>query len=369
MAFSVLFGSMRSKRKAEIGKGRYIGLLLMASGLFVLIFLFRLSPTISEWYIRVIYPLVAVVLSFFSNLFPFSLFDLFLIGAVLLLIKMIVTAIIRRITFIHFLFSLIRFITVIVAWFYFSWGIAYFREDFYDRSNISEKKFDPEIFRDFVIEFIENANFYYVDYRDMEQEEVRQKIESSYQALYQQLRISHLNGKRRPKPMMCEGAYSKMGVSGYFGPFFNEIHVNNYSLNYTYPFTLAHEMAHQFGVAMESEANLYGFLACACSSDEKIRYSAYVSTLGYLLSDMRKFLPDEYNRLVSTIRPEIIADLQRNREHWLAARDDSLSEAQDKVYDAYLKTNKVTSGQANYSEVVGLLVSTLSTPDISRLLR
>lgn len=322
-----------------------------------MIFLFSLSPTISEWYMRAVYPFVAVALSFISNLFPFSLYDIFLIVVVLLLIKLIVSVIMRRVTFSKFLFSLIRFIAVIVAWFYFSWGIAYFREDFYDRSNVLEKKFDPEVFRDFAVWFIENANLYYVDCRDMDQDEVGREIELSYQTFYQQLNISYPNGKRKPKAMMFERIYSKMGVSGYFGPFFNEIHVNNYSLNFTYPFTLAHEMAHQFGVAAESEANLYAFVVCAGSNHEKIRYSAYVSTLGYLLNDARRSLPDEYGSLVSMIRPEIIADLQRNREHWLAARDDSLSDMQDKVYDAYLKTNKVSSGQANYSEVVGLLVS------------
>jgi hypothetical protein len=116
-------------------------------------------------------------------------------------------------------------------------------------------------------------------------------------------------------------------------------------------------MAHQFGIAAESEANLYAFAVCDGSGDEKIRYSAYASTLRYVLNDIRRFLPDEYKSIVSHVRPEIMDDLQRNREHWLAARDKTLSDVQGRVYDVYLKTNKVSSGQASYSEVVGLLVS------------
>ena len=157
--------------------------------------------------------------------------------------------------------------------------------------------------------------------------------------------------------MIFEPLYSKMGVSGYFGPFFNEIHVNNYGLPFTYPFTLAHEMAHQYGIAPESEASLYAFIICAGSSDPLVRYSAYVSVLGYLLRDARRLLPDDYDLLISTIRPEIIADLQRNSAHWIAARNETLSDTQDKMYDVYLKTNQVSSGRDNYSEVVGLLVS------------
>ena len=349
------------KSEDKVSNQKFRVLLLTAGLSFALIILFSLSATMSEWYMRVIYPVIAVILSFVSHLFPFSLYDLFLIVAIFLLIRMIVFAIIKKITFSRFLYSLIRFATVIVVWFYLGWGIAYFREDFYKRNGVTEVSMDKEVLRDFAVRFIENANTNYVDCRDIDRDEVRKEIESSYRSLHEQLRISYPNGKRKPKPMMFETVYSKMGISGYFGPFLNEIHVNNYSLNFTYPFTLAHEMAHQFGIATESEANLYGFVVCARSSDEKIRYSAYVSTLRYVLNDIGRFLPEEYESLVSTVRPEVIADLQRNREHWLAAMDKSLSDIQDKVYDAYLKTNKISSGQDNYSEVVGLLISSYDT--------
>ncbi|RNC65871.1 DUF3810 domain-containing protein [Proteiniphilum sp. X52] len=348
---------MISKHGYKVQKRQFALLLIISVALFAIIFLFSLSATLSEWYMRGVYPILAAILSFISNLFPFSLYDIFLVVAVLLLIKLVVFTIIRKTSFLKFLFLLIRFVTVIVAWFYFSWGIAYFREDFYDRTDITEMTFDPEIFRDFAVRFIARANLCYTDCADLDRQEARREIELSYRRMHGMLRITYPNGKRKPKPMMFESVYSKMGVSGYFGPFFNEIHVNDYGLNFAYPFTLAHEMAHQFGIAAESEANLYAFVVCSLSGDEKIRYSAYLSTLRYVLSDTRKFLPDEYESLVSSIRPEIIADLRRNREHWLAARDEALSEVQDRVYDAYLKTNKVSAGQDNYSQVVGLLIS------------
>ena len=120
-------------------------------------------------------------------------------------------------------------------------------------------------------------------------------------------------------------------------------------------------MAHQFGVGPESEANLYAFIACAASNHPQTRYSAYVSTMGYVLNDAYRFLPEEYEVIYNSVRPGIIDDLRRNREHWLAARDEGLSNAQDVMYDAYLRTNRVSSGQENYSEVVALLVSSYDT--------
>lgn len=340
---------------------KFTHLLIVAAILFGIIIIFSRSTALSEWYMQHIYPAVATVLSALSGIFPFSIYDLFVIAATLYLLKLVLFVIIRRTSFKKFLYSLVRFVTILVAWFYFAWGISYFREDFYANHNLKETPFDADNLKKFVIRFIADANEAYVDFDVMDRASIRREIEKSYHALHGELGIDYPNGKRRAKPMLFESLYSKMGVSGYFGPFFNEIHVNNYSLNSTYPFTLAHEMAHQFGIAHESEANLYAFIVCMGSEDARIRYSAYLSTLLYLVNDAAEFLPDETDSLTSAIRPEIIADLRRNREHWLAVRSRSLSDMQDRAYDAYLKTNKVSSGRENYSEVVGLLMSSYDT--------
>ncbi|MCE5204755.1 MAG: DUF3810 domain-containing protein [Porphyromonadaceae bacterium] len=342
-------------------KLKFTSLLFITAALLGVILIFSHNTALSEWYMRHIYPAIAIVLSALSGLFPFSVYDLFVIAATLYLLKLILFVIIRRTSFRKFLYSLVRFVTILVAWFYFAWGISYFREDFYAKSDVKETPFDAKNLKKFVTRFIADANEAYVDFDFLDRAGVRQEIERSYHALHGKLGIDYPNGKRRAKPMLFEPLYSKMGVSGYFGPFFNEIHVNNYSLNTTYPFTLAHEMAHQFGVATESEANLYAFIVCMGSEDERIRYSAYLSTLLYLVNDAAEFLPEEVDSLTSAIRPEIIADLRRNREHWLAVRNRSLSDMQDRAYDAYLKTNKVSSGRENYSEVAGLLISSYDT--------
>lgn len=336
---------------------KFIPLLIIAAILFGLILIFNRSTALSEWYMQHIYPVVAFILSTISGLIPLSLYDLFIIVASLYLIALILLVIFRKIGFKIFLYSLIRFATILVAWFYFAWGIAYFREDFYAKNNVKETSFDANNLKLFVDHFIADANEAYVDFDVLDRTGVRQELERSYESLHKTLAINYPNGKRTVKPMLFESIYSNMGVSGYFGPFFNEIHVNNYSLNASYPFTLAHEMAHQFGIAHESEANLYAFAVCLRSEDERIRYSAYLSTILYVINDAAVFLPDVVDSLASAIRPEIIADLRENRRHWMAVRNRSLSNMQDKAYDAYLKTNKVSSGSDNYSEVVGLLIS------------
>ncbi|MDD4777351.1 MAG: DUF3810 domain-containing protein [Fermentimonas sp.] len=350
-------GKKRRNLKNRRENKKLLLTLITAVIAFLVILVFSRIPSLSEWYIQNVYTLISTALSTFSGLFPFSLYDLFIIAASLYLLKLILFVVIRRTNFQRFLNSLIRFTVILVVWFYFGWGISYFREDYYQRTDNKEAMFNAKNLMNFTTRFIADANNSYVDFDVMEKEGVRQELERSYNSLHETLSINYPNGKRRPKKMIFESLYTKMGVSGYFGPFFNEIHVNNYSLNFTYPFTLAHEMSHQFGIAKESEANLYAFLVCTNSNDERIRYSAYVSIIGYLLNDVHSLLPDEYESIINSIRPEIIADLQRNREHWLSVRNDALSDIQDQAYDAYLKTNRIGSGRENYSEVVGLLIS------------
>src|SRR5690554_4605868 len=338
-------------------KQKWMRLLVAAGALLAVIFIFSRSSMLSEAYMRTAYPVIATLFSFISGIFPFSLYDVFIVAALIWFTGMILRVILRKITLSAFFYSLLRFTLIVVAWFYLSWGIAYFRDDFYTRNEVEEVPFDKENLHNVTLRFIANANRSYVITDEMDKEDVRDVIEQSYHQHHQELRLPDPNGKRRVKAMIFESIYSKMGVSGYFGPFFNEIHVNNYSLPFTYPFTLAHEMAHQYGIAPESEASLYAFIVCAGSSDPMVRYSGYTSVLGYLLRDARRFIPDVYDSLLQSIRPDIIADMQRNSAHRTSVRNQSLSDMQYKAYDSYLKTNQVSSGHDNYSEVTGILIS------------
>ena len=350
----------RYKRKHynKVDQNRsFVSLLISSAIVLVAVVLFSRNSALSEWYMIKVYPTVATILSAVSALVPFSIYDVFIILAIIYLLKLVLYVIFKRTSFKDFIYSLISFATIIIAWFYFVWGISYFREDFYTRSNLAETQFNSENLKDFTYQFIEDANNSYIEFDVIEKESIKQEIERSYKQLHESLLLKYPNGSRRVKKMIFESIFTKMSISGYYGPFFNEIHVNNYSLNFTYPFTLAHEMAHQFGIAKESEANLYAFIVCLNSDDERIRYSAYASTISYLLNDVRTLLPDDYEEVLNSVKPEIVEDLQRNRKHWLSARNKTLSDAQNKAYDAYLKTNKVTSGRENYSEVVGLLIS------------
>ncbi|MDR3287385.1 MAG: DUF3810 domain-containing protein [Prevotellaceae bacterium] len=338
-----------------------IKLLTTAILLFVIVFIISKIPSVAEWYIVNIYPLLAAVFSFFSALFPFSLFDVFTIIAIIAFVVLIIFMIFKKIKWSKGLYTIAYAILFIIAYFYFSWGFAYFREDFYTRCKIQKSEYNSEIFNLFARNFVDDANAVRLDTTNIDRIDINNEIEKQYEKLKDIFKIKYPNGKRKPKRMLYEFLHTKVGVSGYFGPFFNEIHVNNFVLDFEYPFTLAHEKAHQFGVASEAECNLYAFIVCATSSNAQLRYSAYVSTMNYILNDYRKIFPDDYKNLLESIDNKIINDLIAMSKHWMEARNQTLSNAHKVVYDTYLKTNNINSGIKNYSEVVNLLISTYNT--------
>ena len=335
-----------------------IKLLITAISLFVFIFAVSKMPSAAEWYIANVYPVLAAIISFISALFPFSLFDVSTILLIIAFIALIFLMILRKIKWLKGLRIAAYSVLIIIAWFYFSWGFAYFRNDFYTRCNIEKSEYDAEKFKSFAADFVADANAAYICVTDINKDSINKKIEQQYEKLKDVLKIKYPNGKRKTKRMLYQFLHTKVGVSGYFGPFFNEVHVNNFALAAEYPFTLAHEKAHQLGVASEAECNLYAFIVCATSDDAQLRYSAYISTIVYVLSNYRKAFPDDYADLFYMVDEKIIEDVTNMSEHWLSARSQTLANAHKAVYDTYLKTNSINSGIKNYSEVVNLLIST-----------
>ena len=64
------------------------------------------------------------------------------------------------------------------------------------------------------------------------------------------------------KPVMLSPLMSYTHVTGIYSYFTGETNINTDFPDYTIPFTAAHEMAHQRGIAREDEANFIAFLVC-----------------------------------------------------------------------------------------------------------
>ena len=340
----------------EISRKRLILLSVTVISI-VFVLLCRWNAEVAEWYIQTIYPLLATALSYFSNIFPFSLFDALTIAAIAIFIFSIVQLFRRKLKFLRWLYYLTMSIVWIALWFYLSWGIGYFRVDYYSRSAILPVNIGIEDFYSINLQYIDSLNLAYIPIEEIEKLDINEAIENSYAELRQELGLPYPNGKRNPKRTIYQSLQTKMGVTGFFGPFFNEVHVNTSVLPFSYPFTLAHEKAHQMGITSEAECNLYAAIVCTSSNHLQVKYSGYYELISYLLSALRKVSPELYADAYKHIRQEVRDDYTREREFWQQTINPELNKLQSKVYDSYLKGNNISSGIVSYSQVVELFLA------------
>ena len=157
------------------------------------------------------------------------------------------------------------------------------------------------------------------------------------------------------KPVLFGTVMSDAGITGIYSFFTGEANVNIEYPHYTLPFTAAHEMAHQRGIARENEANFVAFLVCIESDDAYIRYSGYLGMLEYFLSAAYTTDREGYPDLFATISDVAVSDIRAAIAVTNAHKDSLIGKINDRLNDRYLKFNG-TEGVVSYGYVVRLTV-------------
>ena len=160
-----------------------------------------------------------------------------------------------------------------------------------------------------------------------------------------------------PKWSLLGRYFRWAGIDAMTDPVLLETVLNPDLLAIERPFTIAHEWAHLAGYAHEAEANYIAYQACM-SADEPARYSAWLAVLPYVMRDLGQA---GRRTLGAKLAPEVWRDLRA-----IAARAAQASpvvqRSAERVYDTYLKANRVPSGVANYGEVVTLILGMPGAP-------
>ena len=301
-------------------------------------------------YSRSIYPVLAYIISNLSNPFPFSLDDMFYLLLIISVITLVVLLITKRISWKYLARLVLNVLAMVYVLFYFLWGFNYYREDLNTRLQLKEQMPDTDDFLKQLENLIDDTNKSYSSFENMEKEIIDSLVEDSYKKLAKALAIKYPAGKRKDKSITWSSFFAKAGISGYFGPFFNEIHVNKKVLPIEYPSVLAHEKAHQFGITSEAEANFYAWIVCTQSSSKQLQYSANLHILRYFLH--QGYQLEEYPEIISKLDVRVKDDYQRIRENWMNLRNEKVDRVASKVNDSYLKSNKVDKGIKDYTGVV-----------------
>jgi hypothetical protein len=170
-----------------------------------------------------------------------------------------------------------------------------------------------------------------------------------------------------PKSSLLNSYLASAGIEGFVNPFGHEVILDRDLLPFERPFTLAHEWAHLAGFADESEASFVGLVACLRSDMAAIRYSGWVALYQHLPRasvDLRSEMnQDSGAEEALQLSPEVIADLRDIGERARRNIDEGISRLQARVYDGFLKANRVEAGIGSYGLMVRLVLGTSFDPE------
>ena len=335
-------------------KTRHIILIILS----VFIIAARVNVSVGEWYATHLYPYISTSLSLLVSWIPFSMTEILVVGAVILMIYVLISNIRHREKVWKIFIREAEIVVWIMVWLYFGWGMNYFRENIYTRGNFTRQAFDEVVFKQFMTDYADSLNNSYTP-ETVEMSVCENDIKERYSSVPDHYGLSKAKSWQHPKRLIFNRLYTAVGVGGYIGPFFGETHLNADLFPQQKPSSYAHELSHLLGVSNEDEANFWAYQICRTSDIPAVKYSGYYSLLPYVLSNASRVLnEDEYKEYVLSIRPEVRQQLTDQQNFWKSKYSRTLGKIQSVIYDSMLKVNKIPSGTKNYNQVVELIIAT-----------
>ena len=160
----------------------------------------------------------------------------------------------------------------------------------------------------------------------------------------------------RLKPVMLSELMNYTHITGVYSYFTGEANIDVAFPDYTIPYTAAHELAHQRGIAREDEANMVAFLVCMQSDDAYIRYCAYLNMYEYVANALYRANPDLYSQVRATLNADVRSEMVAYSAFFSKYQNSTASSVSGAVNDTFLKFQG-TEGTASYGMVVDLTVA------------
>jgi len=148
-----------------------------------------------------------------------------------------------------------------------------------------------------------------------------------------------------------EGALLRISTAGFYFPFAGEGYIDRGLHPLVIPHVLAHELAHNFGVTDEGEANFIALRSCLSVENPYIRYSGLLDLWRYISGSLKFACPNYFQKAYRAIPGKIKADLEAIRKQH-NSYPDILPSVRDFIYDHYLKAQGVEAGLTSYAEVI-----------------
>ena len=159
-----------------------------------------------------------------------------------------------------------------------------------------------------------------------------------------------------PKGVRFSTALSAMDFTGFYFPFTGEANLNIDSPACYLPSTIAHEMAHQRGIASEQECNFIAIAASTTAQSPAYRYSGWLMGFTYLSNALYRADQEAWKQVRVLLPDTVVADLRDNSAYW-AEFEGPVNDAAQKVYDSFLKSSGESRGTQSYGTVVDMLMA------------
>lgn len=337
--------------------------------------IFGLEKLIKHWewarigYMNLIYyPIQRLRVFLFADL-PFSVGDLMYVMLLLTsiiaisrLFKSLLTSIrFKDLTYIsRELVRVLRWSVVLYAVFVFSWGMNYTRQPLLYDLYKDHIVYDKEAGRKRVVynwngaeltsvldTLQQNmlATLHLVHNRDVFDEHlVNQQAYNYFRNV--------LGGSNIISPLKKSslGKYlQELGIQGYFVPFSGEVHYSGDLFYIFRPFVFMHEMAHQKGIASETDANFVAYVLCAASDNEIFRLSARFDLFLYVLGDLKRVDKEAFRIYSEQKIAKEIKDIMEEMEAHRKKYRSSIRQYSMGFYDSYLRFFGQNEGLKSYN--------------------
>jgi hypothetical protein len=331
------------------------------------------SALVERAYSTSLYPRLQRVVTSTSNLAPFALFDVLIIVTLAAWLIAIGVDLARH----HGSWARIvaRLVLRTIIWsagfylaFLLMWGLNYRRVRLADKLRFDARAISSDAALALATTTVDQLNALHDRAHEMNWPEpgaIDQSLIASLDRTERELGAATTAVAGRPKATLLDPYFRRAGVEGMTDPYFLETMVQSDVLPFERSFIVAHEWAHLAGFADESEANFVGWLTCLRGSIAD-RYSGWLFLYGELA---RAVPPRDRGALSARLAPGPLADMRAIAERVERQVSPIVSEAGWRVYDRYLKANRVPAGTASYGDVVRLVLGASFGPDWTPRLR
>lgn len=317
------------------------------------------------------YPRWQAVVTPLSNLVPFALLDVLILALAVLWLGALSVDVRRSRG--AWLRVCARHLTRTVVWgaalyllFIAAWGLNYRRTKLADRMQFEARMVSVPAAVSVGRAVVAELNALYDEARGVGTwgDVVDPSLSSAFERVQREVGVAPVV-PGRPKSTRLDWYFRRAGVAGMTDPFFLETLVARDLLPFERPFVVAHEWGHLAGFADESEASFLGWLTCLRGS-VRDRYSGWLFLYGELARSLGgRDRADLSARLAAGPRADLLA-IARRLQQQVSPR---VSAAGWRVYDRYLKANRIEAGAANYAEVVRLVLGVRFGPGWTPLLK